>query len=46
VRTLAPNLFRAMVFAQLTWRESLRDIEASMPGLQTLSVPDFEKPEI
>ena len=31
VRTLScPEQFRAMAFAQLTWRESLRDIEASL----------------
>ncbi|MCL2589393.1 MAG: DUF4372 domain-containing protein, partial [Betaproteobacteria bacterium] len=31
VRTLScADLFRVMVFAQLTWRESLRDIEACL----------------
>lgn len=31
LRTLScPEQFRAMAFAQLTWRESLRDIEASL----------------
>ena len=31
VRTLScAEQFRAMAFAQLTWRESLRDIEASL----------------
>ena len=31
VRTLGcADLFRVMVFAQLTWRESLRDIEACL----------------
>ena len=27
--------FRAMAFAQLTWRKSLRDIEASLPANPT-----------
>ena len=31
VRTLScADLFRVMVFSQLTWRESLRDIEACL----------------
>ena len=31
VRTLScAEQFRAMAFAQLTWRESLRDVEASL----------------
>ena len=33
VRSLsAAEHFRAMAFAQLTWRKSLRDIEASLGG--------------
>jgi len=33
VRSLtAAEHFRVMAFAQLTWRESLRDIEASLGG--------------
>lgn len=36
VRTLnCADLFRAMAFAQLTWRESLRDIEACLAANQT-----------
>lgn len=36
VRTLScADLFRAMAFAQLTWRESLRDIEACLAANQT-----------
>ena len=36
VRTLScAEQFRAMAFAQLTWRESLRDIEASLPANPT-----------
>ena len=36
VRTLScADLFRVMAFAQLTWRESLRDIEACMAAHQT-----------
>ena len=36
VRTLGcADLFRVMVFAQLTWRESLRDIEACLAANQT-----------
>lgn len=36
VRTLScADLFRIMVFAQLTWRESLRDIEACLVANQT-----------
>ena len=33
VRTLScADLFRVMAFAQITWRESLRDIEACLPA--------------
>lgn len=36
VRTLScADLFRVMAFAQLTWRESLRDIEACLAANQT-----------
>ena len=36
VRTLTcAEQFRAMAFAQLTWRESLRDIEASLSANAT-----------
>jgi hypothetical protein len=36
VRTLScADLFRVMAFAQLTWRESLRDIEACLAAHQT-----------
>jgi hypothetical protein len=36
VRTLScADLFRVMAFAQLTWRESLRDIEACLTANQT-----------
>ena len=36
VRTLScAEQFRAMAFAQLTWRESLRDIEASLSANAT-----------
>lgn len=36
VRTLScADLFRVMTFAQLTWRESLRDIEACLAANQT-----------
>ena len=36
VRTLGcADLFRVMVFAQLTWRESLRDIEACLAANQS-----------
>jgi hypothetical protein len=36
VRTLGcAELFRILAFAQLTWRESLRDIEACMPANQS-----------
>jgi hypothetical protein len=36
VRTLScADLFRVMTFAQLTWRESLRDIEACLAAHQT-----------
>jgi uncharacterized protein DUF4372 len=36
VRTLScADLFRVMAFAQLTWRESLRDIEACLFANQT-----------
>lgn len=36
VRTLScADLFRTMAFAQLTWRESLRDIEACLAANQT-----------
>ena len=36
VRTLGcADLFRVMAFAQLTWRESLRDIEACLAANQT-----------
>src|SRR5436309_12716474 len=36
VRTLScADLFRVMPFAQLTWRESLRDIEACLAANQT-----------
>lgn len=36
VRTLGcANLFRVMAFAQLTWRESLRDIEVCLTANQT-----------
>ena len=35
VRTLScADLFRVMVFAQLTWRESLRDIEVCLTANQ------------
>src|ERR1700686_5351564 len=35
VRTLScADLFRVMAFAQLTWRESLRDIEACLAANQ------------
>jgi hypothetical protein len=35
VRTLdCADLFRVMAFAQLTWRESLRDIEACLAANQ------------
>ncbi len=36
VRTLdCANLFRVMVFSQLTWSESLRDIESCLAANQT-----------
>jgi hypothetical protein len=36
VRTLGcADLFRVMVFAQLTWRESLRDIEVCLSANQS-----------
>jgi len=43
VRSLScAEQFRAMAFAQLTWRESLRDIEAS---LSANSLPRTRRPE-
>ena len=36
VRTLGcADLFRVMAFAQLTWRESLRDIDICLPASQS-----------
>ena len=45
VRTLTcAELFRVMAFAQLTWRESLRDIEACLAANQTKLVSVYRPP--
>ena len=46
VRSLScAEQFRAMAFAQLTWRESLRDVEASLSANATkLCAMEFRSP--
>jgi len=42
IRTLScADLFRVLAFSQLTWRESLRDIEACLAANQSNRVQHF-----